>query len=326
MRHSIFTWHVHGSYLYYLSQGHYDIYIPVRDARDEGYYGRGHTFPFGDNVHEIPFGDVKHYHFDCILFQSAKNYLTDQYEVLSAEQRSLPKIYLEHNTPHTDTVNQQHVVDDLGVLLVHVTHYNKLMWNNNRTPVTVISHGVTDTVEPYCGDIPGGLVTINHLQQRGRTLGWDIYQQVSREVPLELAGMGNAEGIGEILHPALPSVRSHYRFYFHPVRHTSLALAVCEAMMQGLPVVALATTELVTIIRDGVNGYIHTDVDYLIEKMQLLINDRDHALELGAAARQTALALFDIGRFTREWEAAFSRVVSPEWQSGNLFQRESAVV
>ncbi|WP_235904258.1 hypothetical protein [Arcticibacter tournemirensis] len=40
----IITWHIHGSYLYYLSQGNYDLYIPVKDDRSEGYYGRGETF------------------------------------------------------------------------------------------------------------------------------------------------------------------------------------------------------------------------------------------------------------------------------------------
>jgi hypothetical protein len=318
-RPSIFTWHVHGSYLYYLSQGNYDIYIPVKENKEEGYYGRGATFPFGDNVHEIPFEDVRHYSFDCILFQSEKNYLADQFEVLSAAQQRLPRIYLEHNTPARDPVNQQHPVDDPMVMLVHVTHYNRLMWNSNRTPVTVISHGVTDSPYAWCGDLPCGLVAINHLQQRGRTLGWDIYGQVSRQIPLELIGMGNQEGAGEVLHPELPAFRSKYRFYFHPVRHTSLALAVCEAMMQGMPVVALATTELVTVIKDGENGYIHTDINYLIEKMKLLLNDPGHAMKLGARAKETAQSMFNIARFTAEWEQLFTRITGEEWQPENLF-------
>jgi hypothetical protein len=29
----IFTWHIHGSYLYYLSQGDYDIYIPTKPKK-----------------------------------------------------------------------------------------------------------------------------------------------------------------------------------------------------------------------------------------------------------------------------------------------------
>ena len=42
---------------------------------------------------------------DCILFQSRRNYLEDQ-EILSPEQRRLPRIYVEHDPPRetpTDT-------------------------------------------------------------------------------------------------------------------------------------------------------------------------------------------------------------------------------
>jgi hypothetical protein len=93
----IFTWHIHGSYLYYLSQCNFEIYIPVIDKKKEGYIGRGTTFPFGENVIEVPVNHVKDLIFDCVLFQTTQNYSKDQYEVLSAEQRELPAIYLEHD-------------------------------------------------------------------------------------------------------------------------------------------------------------------------------------------------------------------------------------
>ncbi len=85
-----FTWHAHGSYLYYLSQGYHDIFIPIKAEKGEGYWGRETTFPFGDNVHEIPADLVRDFSFDLILFQSEINYRTDQYAVLSEAQRQLP--------------------------------------------------------------------------------------------------------------------------------------------------------------------------------------------------------------------------------------------
>ncbi len=69
---------------------------------------------------------------DLIIYQTPKNYFEDQFEILSPAQRMLPKIYLEHNTPKPDAVNTRHPVDDPNVLLVHVTHYNRLMWDNGR--------------------------------------------------------------------------------------------------------------------------------------------------------------------------------------------------
>jgi len=174
----IFTWHIHGSYLFYLSQGKYDIYIPVRHEKTEGYYGRGETFPFGDNVKEILADEVKDHEFDCILFQTNHNYLVDQFEILSEEQRHLPKIYLEHDPPRQHPTDTRHLINDPDMVLVHVTHFNNLMWDSNNTPVKVIEHGVTTPAVDYTGELNKGIVVINNLPERGRLLGFDIFKKV----------------------------------------------------------------------------------------------------------------------------------------------------
>jgi hypothetical protein len=307
----IFTWHIHGSYLYYLSQGNYDIYIPTKREKTEGYYGRGETFPFGTNVIEVPAEKVKDYQFDCILFQTNQNYQVDQYEILSAEQRELPKFYLEHDPPRQHPTDTRHLINDPDVILVHVTHFNKLMWDNNNTPTRVIEHGVTVPKTVYSGHLNKGIVVINNLPTRGRLLGLDVFLEARQHVPLDLVGMGTGElGLGEVLHPQLPEFQSHYRFFFNPIRYTSLGLAVCEAMMMGMPVVGLATTELSAVIDNGYSGFIHTDVNYLIEKMKLLIKDPELAKEIGNNGREVAMKRFNIERFINDWEQLLTEVAS----------------
>jgi glycosyltransferase involved in cell wall biosynthesis len=305
----IFTWHIHGSYLYYLSQGNYDIYIPVKSERTEGYYGRGETFPFGDNVIEVPAAEVKNHDFDCILFQTNQNYLADQFEILSDEQRALPKVYIEHDPPRQHPTDTKHILNTPDVTLVHVTHFNRLMWDSNDTPTVVIEHGVIDSPVRYSGKLDKGIVVINNLPQRGRLLGFDIFKEVSKQVAIDLVGMGTGEyGLGEVLHPQLPEFTSKYRFFFNPIRYTSLGLAVCEAMMMGIPVVGLATTELSAVIENGRSGFIHTDINYLVDKMKLLIKDPALAYEIGQRGRAIALSRFNINRFTRDWEQLFNSV------------------
>ncbi|QXV64276.1 glycosyltransferase family 4 protein [Mucilaginibacter achroorhodeus] len=307
----VFTWHIHGSYLFYLSQGNYDIYIPTKPEKTEGYYGRGETFPFGNNVIEIPAEEVKHQTFDCIVYQTNNNYLTDQYEILSEEQRKLPRIYIEHDPPRQHPTDTKHVVDDPKVTLVHVTHFNRLMWDSNNTPTRVIEHGVTDSGVVYKGDLDKGIVVINNLPARGRLLGYDIFMNVRKHVPLDLVGMGTGDlGLGEVLHPQLPEFQSRYRFFFNPIRYTSLGLAICEAMMMGIPVIGLATTELSAVIENGVSGFIHTDVDYLVEKMKLLIREPELALEIGNNGRKVAMQRFNIERFANDWEQLFNEVTN----------------
>jgi glycosyltransferase involved in cell wall biosynthesis len=123
--------------------------------------------------------------------------------------------------------------------------------------------------------------------------------------------MGTGDlGLGEVLHPQLPEFLSDYRFFFNPIRYTSLGLAVCEAMMMGLPVVGLATTELSAVIDDGYSGFIHTDVNYLINKMKALIDNAELAKTIGRQGRETALSRFNINRFTHDWETLFKELVN----------------
>lgn len=308
----ILTWHVHGSYLYYLVQSPHQFFLPVKPGLPEGYGGKLGGFAWGDNVHDVPAEEVQNQEFDCIVFQSRKNYLEDQYEILTEQQRQLPRIYLEHDPPREHPTDTQHVVDDPNVLLVQVTHFNDLMWNSGRTPTCVIEHGVIVPKEiRYTGTLDRGIVIVNGLQARGRRLGADVFDRVRSQVSLELVGM-QAErlgGRGEVPHRDLAQFTAQHRFFFNPIRYTSLGLSVCEAMMIGMPIVGLATTEMATVVQNGVSGYVNTNVNELIEVMQHLLKHPEAARQLSEGARRTAEERFNIDRFGRDWDQAFARVL-----------------
>lgn len=308
----ILTWHIHGSYLYYLTQTPCTFYLPFKDSREEGYGARTPNFPWPGNVISIPAESVKETAFDCILFQSKKNYLQDQFEILSEQQRALPKIYLEHDPPREHPVDTKHVVKDPDVLMVHVTHFNDLMWDNNGVPSRVVEHGVPDTGRLYSGELEKGIVVINGIVTRGRRLGHDVFMRVRKEVPLDIAGMGSEAvgGLGDIKNSDLPALISRYRFFFNPIRYTSLGLSVCEAMMAGLPVIGFSTTEMAVTIQNGYSGYVSTDEKFLIGKMAELLNNHAQALELSQGARDTALRKFNIRRFKDDWLSVFQERVN----------------
>lgn len=307
----IFTWHVHGNYLYYLSQISHEIYIPVQHGGKPGYGGRGSSFAFGPNVIEVAAADVRNHQFDCILFQSRNHYLVDQYELLSEEQRQLPRIYLEHDPPRESPTETRHPVEDENVLLVHVTPFNALMWDSGRTPSKVIEHGVLvpDDVR-YTGNREAGIVVVNNLGSRGRRLGPDIFNDMRQRVPLDLVGMGSKEigGLGEIPPMELPAFEADYRFFLNPIRWTSLGLAVCEAMTIGMPILGLATTEMVTAVENGKSGFVDTRPERLEEHALRLLKDPAEARWLGENARKAALERFNIQRFVQDWEDTFALV------------------
>jgi hypothetical protein len=307
----ILTWHTHGSYLYYLTQAPHQFYVLSKPGRPSGYGGRCGHMPWGDNVFDMPVGELGRHQFDCIVFQDDDQYLKDQFEFLTAQQRALPRIYLEHDTPRAHPTDMRHPVDDPNILLIHVTHFNRLMWDSGRTPTQVIEHGVMPAPGVrYRGDIARGLVVINHLAQRGRRLGLDIFAEARTQVPLDLVGMRSEElgGLGEIQHARLPAFAATYRFLFNPIRYTSMGLAVIEAMMTGMPVIGLATTEMATVIENGKSGFIDTNLTTLVSHMRELLRNPALARELGEQARRRALQRFGIRRFVRDWNTVLRQV------------------
>jgi hypothetical protein len=323
---NVLTWHTHGSYLYYLSHVPHDFHVLSKPGRPPGYGGRCGPFPFGANVHDLPAEQAREREFDCILFQEDHHWEKDQYEFLTPAQRALPRIYLEHDPPAIAVTggaaprtawptDSRHLVDDPGVLLVHVTPFNALMWDSGRTPTRVIEHGVA--IPPgvrYSGELARGLTITNHLARRGRRMGADLFAALRTELPLDLLGMGAAElgGLGEIDHPALPAFAARYRFLFSPVRYSSLSLSTLEGMMAGMPVVALATTEMATVIEHGRSGYAVTDARALASCMRALLAEPELARRLGEGARQTALERFSIARFSADWDAALRHATSQD--------------
>lgn len=310
---NILTWHTHGSYLYYLTQAPHRFFVVSKPGRPAGYSGRWGHHPWGDNVFDMPIDQIKHHEFDCIIFQDDHQYLNDQFEYMMPAQRNLPRIYIEHDTPREHPTDMRHPVDDPNVLLVHVTHFNALMWNSGRTPVRVIEHGVMvpDGVS-YRGGRERGIVVVNDIAKRGRRLGGDVYAAVRDKVPLDLVGMGAEDigGLGEVQHAQLPNFVADYRFFFNPIRYTSLGLAVIETMMVGVPVVALATTEMATVIENGRSGYADTNIGNLIAHMQELLRDPELARTLGEQGRRHAIERFNIQRFVNDWNRALSEITA----------------
>jgi hypothetical protein len=308
----VLTWHVHGSYLRYLAHAPHEFLLPTKAGGPEGYGGRAGNAHWPVNLQDVPAEAVRDLDVDLVLYQSRRNWEVDGPEILSEAQRRGPRAFVEHDPPRETPTDTRHVVDDDRVLLVHVTPFNALMWDSGSTPTRVIDHGVTvpDGVR-WTGELDRGLTVVNGLASRGRRLGSDVFERMRGSgVALDLVGMQSEAlgGLGEVPAAELPAVAARYRVLFNPIRYTSLGLAVCEAMMLGMPVVALATTEYATAIENGVSGWVDTDVEVLADHLRRLLADPDEARVLGEGARRRALDRFGIERFARDWDAVFHEV------------------
>ena len=284
----ILTWATRPDYLRCLAQTSHELLVVSSRGRSE--HG-----DFPPNVHEVGAEEARRQKLDLILFQRPKHYLDDQYELLAPAQRRAPKIYLEHEPPREHPVDSRHVVSEASVPVVHVSHFNRLMWDHGHAPTRVIEPGVSPPPAAYSGELDRGLAVIERVTRR-RALGIDLYDEAKQRAPLDLAFEFD------------PQAAARYRFFFFPARYASPSLSLLRAMMIGMPVLGYGAGGIDGVVRHGIDGFLEADPATLVERMRELAADRQRAALLGAAARRNALARFGIERFVADWNRLFAEL------------------
>jgi len=284
----IFTWATRPDYLRCLAQTPHELIVVSPGGRAE----HGDLPP---NVHAVSPEEARRQKLDLILFQRPQHYLDEQYELLTSAQRRAAKVYLEHEPPREHPVDSRHVVSEANVPVVHVSHFNRLMWDHGHTPTRVIEPGVSPPPAAYSGELDRGLAVIERVARR-RALGIDLYDEAKKRAPLDLAFEFDAQAAGR------------YRFFFFPARYASPSLSLLRAMMIGMPVLGYGAGGIDGVVRHGIDGFLEADPATLVVRMRELAADRQRAALLGAAARLNALARFGIERFVADWNRLFAEL------------------
>jgi Glycosyl transferases group 1 len=304
----VFMWHVHGSYQTALVHGSHTFLLPVLPGRGPDGRGRAETWDWPANAIEVTPEQAADVDVDVVVVQRphelalAKEWLGD---------RRLPTVYLEHSSPQGRISEMRHPAADRDdVFVVHVTHFNALFWDTGTTATRVIEHGIVDPGYRYTGELPRAAVAINEPVRRGRVTGTDLLPTLNGEVPLDVFGMRSAEVGGvDVPQSALHDELARRRVYLHPIRWTSLGLTLLEAMHLGMPVVALATTEVAEAVpREA--GVVSNRLDVLRNALRDFVRDPDAAREAGLVARRAALERYGLERFLADWDALLEEVAS----------------
>jgi glycosyltransferase involved in cell wall biosynthesis len=155
-------------------------------------------------------------------------------------------------------------------------------------------------------------VVINEARRRARVTGTDLLERFEGDgVPIDLFGMGAGAlgGIENLRQDELHTEMARRRVYLHPFRWTSLGLSLLEAMHLGMPVVALATTEVPEAVPPEA-GIVSTSVGTLQDGIRRLVADPDEARERGVAAREAALRRYGLERFLADWDGVFEEAAA----------------
>ncbi|MCY1676133.1 glycosyltransferase [Pseudarthrobacter sp. SL88] len=310
----ILLWHVHGSWTDAFVRGRHEYLLPVLPEGGPWGLGRaGRNWP--DSVREVDLATLDAGSVDAVVLQRPEE-LSEVSRVLGRTPGvDLPAVFVEHNTPKGDFPFTRHPLADQNTIpLVHVTHFNRLAWDNGSALSKVIEHGIPDPGQLYTGELPDLGVVVNEPVRRGRVTGTDLLPAFAAVAPLQVFGMKTeglaaAAGIGtgrltprgDLKTQELHRELARCRVYLHPMRWTSLGLSLLEAMHLGMPVVVLAATEAPRAVPPEA-GVVSSDIDELLRCARRLVANPDEARRRGVAAREAALARYGLGKFQDSWD------------------------
>lgn len=317
----ILIWHVHGSWTTNFLQGVHSYLIPYVPDRGPDGRGRAATWTWPASAVELSPDELADSAIDVVVVQ-------DQHQLELAEKwlggrvpgRDIPTVWLEHNAPQGRVNEMRHPAADRDdLLIVHVTHTNALYWDTGTTKSQVIEHGVIDPGRRWTGELLAAGVVVNEPVRRARVTGTDLLGRISAAGSVDVFGIGVDALATTLGHP--PWLRTHEdlpqemlydrlarcRCYLHPYRWTSLGLALIEAMYLGMPIVALATTEVPRAVTPDC-GVVSNDIEELMRAVRQLHEDPERAAEMGSAARARACEHYRLDRFLGEWDELFERL------------------
>lgn len=318
----VVTWHVHGSYTTAFVQGPHRYLLPTLANRGPDGRGRADTWDWPASAVEVAPEDLRDARPDVLVAQRMRD--LELFEAWTGLRpgRDVACVYLEHNTPGGDVPFTRHpLADRADLTVVHVTPFNATFWDSGTTRVRVVEHGLPDPGPLWSGDLRRSVVVVNDPVRRGRAVGTDLLPTLAAGSPLDVFGM-KVSRLGELLPTDLdvglyddwPQAKLHAamaerRVYVHPFRWTSLGLSLIEAMLLGMPVVAMAATEVSCAVPAGA-GVVSTDVQALAAACAQFGHDQRRAADAGAAAREHALSRYGLQRFLRDWDVVLEEAAA----------------
>lgn len=173
------------------------------------------------------------------------------------------------------------------------------------------------------------------LMQRGQFCGYMTIKRVMTAMPFKVYGPGN-EDLGA-WHGGLLSyedqrqaLRDNRVYFYAGTYPASYTLSLIEAMMTGIPVVAVGprlgngpmfpeqqTYAIPNIITHGANGYFSDNDQQLRRHVKELLNDHELAKHIGLHGRMRAIELFGKDKVARLWADFFGGEKENQNQKAN---------
>ena len=174
----------------------------------------------------------------------------------------------------------------------------------------------------WTGQIPAIITVAQNMKTpRAKFCGYELFMKITQNMPRKIFGPGNEDTScngGILSYEELKAVyRNHLLYFYTGTYPASYTLNFIEALMTGIPVVAIGATlaninlwpmqtyEVHEIIKHRVNGFCSDDPDELRSIIDSMFQHPEIAKAIGEAGRQTAIELFGKDTIQKQWEDFF---------------------
>ena len=234
-------------------------------------------------------------------------------DLVNVYEYSIPKILVFHNKLTTEIklgrnkVNRDDYLIQINPLLkdvkkVFISESKRRDWGLEGD-VILPGIDVTD-YDGYSGDNSSILRVGNLIKERDIMMGFTTSESILKDLPSHTLGM-NPTIIESRLSSGFDDLLAHYRSFRAYLHTTSnnyedgYNLALLEAMAVGMPVLSIANNT--SPIKNGINGYISDDIQYLRSCALKLLDNQKLAYSLGQKARETVRDKFSQIKFLQLW-------------------------
>lgn len=165
------------------------------------------------------------------------------------------------------------------------------------------------------------------LKGRRNFCGYDIFMEATKGLPRFVLGSGNEDlgniSLGEVSYDKFKDrLRDHRVFFYAGTWPASYTLSFIEAMMTGIPIVAVGrgqfykhhtvehvdTYEVPDLIANTIDGFVSDDPRILKGRIQELFHDYELARSMGERAREKAISLFGKSTIKDQWETFLTNI------------------
>ncbi len=229
--------------------------------------------------------------FDCILIQS-----TEDYNLV----KNFDKTIVYYDLMNGRGGGPEHIYNNKNVVPVFISTSCKTSHGIYGGYHKTIYPGID---EDYWNGWTGEEQKIIHVRNAFKERDLPKYNDFIKtcgNTPFTLIGHGgNLEcGYEELRN----QYRKHRVFVNIEIYRSTFSISSMEAMMTGMPIICNDIESTGEAIRNGIEGFISNNIDYLKKKTHELINDYDMAKELGKNSREMAKIKFGKKQFNLAWK------------------------